>query len=305
MYNVLFQYLFGICFFFKMQNCCNINLVFNEQKHTISVTFQRYLQLLNYFPEKIGITQYNHQYYNIESIVSEETFDNFKKYLTDSLEPEIKSNNLHEYYFLSQEFQVLTDYLSGKMNEDIINLSILILSMNSDKSQSEKYVSMHLDDFIDKYIQELKEIPINSLFNIFYHPERVLNDHQKAYDFITKKCANSFLYILLESLDLKKLNSKSKFESFLKSQERLGFQPIFNQSFFDSIEEKVNQYESIINENKELKETIQRMKYSQFEYQGNGNERFNGIIRYLTKKCGGNVHEKGLVKVTGKYYIKE
>ena len=132
---------------------------------------------------------------------------------------------IHEYYLLSQEFQVLTDYLSDKMDEAIINLSILISSMNRDKSRSEKYVSMHLTDFIDKYDQELKKIPINSLFNIFYHPERVLSDHQKAYDFITKECTNSSLYILLESLDGELLNQKSKFESFLKSQERLGFHP--------------------------------------------------------------------------------
>lgn len=33
-------------------------------------------------------------------------------------------------------------------------------------------------------------------------------------------------------------------------------------------------------------------------YDGNDQNRFNGIIRYLTNECGGNVYQKGVVKVT-------
>lgn len=36
----------------------------------------------------------------------------------------------------------------------------------------------------------------------------------------------------------------------------------------------------------------------QFLYDGNDQNQFKGIIRHLTNECGGNVHEKGVVKVT-------
>ena len=128
---------------------------------------------------------------------------------------------------------------------------------NDDKSQSEKFIAMHLDDYIDMYEQELLKIPSNSLFNIFFHKERILNDHQKAYDFIIKESySNISLYILLPSLDGEKLNIKSQFESFSKIKERFGYLPTFNQIFLESIMKKCEKLPELEKENQKLREKI-------------------------------------------------
>ena len=53
---------------------------------------------------------------------------------------------------------------------------------------------------------------------------------------------------------------------------------------FDKPQERIEGSHSIIQET--------------FEYKENETKRFQGIIDYLTKKCGGNVDEKNSVKVT-------
>ena len=178
-----------------------ITLKFNGVNHDIPVPFKRYLNLLGAFPESISTQISNQEYYNVESAIKQETFDSFKKYLMDSLEPEINSDNMHDFYLLSQEFQILTDYLSSKIDEDSFNLSILTSNTSEDKSQSERYISKHLDDIITKHEEELSKIPINSLFNIFYHPERNLNDHQKAYEFFVNNAKSDMIFVLLPILE--------------------------------------------------------------------------------------------------------
>ena len=131
---------------------------------------------------------------------------------------------------------------------------------NNDKSQNEKYIAMHLDECIEKYEQELLKIPLNSLVNIFFHKERILNDHQKAYDFIIKESfSNINLNILLQSIDGEKLNIQSQFESLSKINERRGYLPIFNQNFLEPIMKKCEKLSELEKENQMLKEEINKI----------------------------------------------
>ena len=210
----------------------NIKLAFNGVNHDIPVPLKRYLYLLGKFPESIATQISIQNYYNVESAIKQETFDSFKKYLIDSSEPEINIDNMQDFYLLSQEFNILKDYLSTKVDEDSYNLTILISNTSIDKSQNERCISRHLNDIITKHEQELLKIPFSSLFNIFYHLERNLNDHQKAYNFIVSNSKSDILFALLPSLDGDKLNEKSQFESLAKNKERFGYFPTFKQSFF-------------------------------------------------------------------------
>ena len=187
----------------------DITFAFNGHNHIIKIPFERYLQLLNQLIVSIAIQINKEKYYSIQSAVKQETFDSFKKYLMDSTEPKIKSDNMYDYYLLSQEFQILKDYLSTKIDEDSLNLFILISNTSNDKSQNERYISRYLNNIITKHEKELLKIPINSLFNIFNHPERDLSDPQKAYDFIVNNSKNGTLFVLLPSLEGDKLNEKS------------------------------------------------------------------------------------------------
>lgn len=60
---------------------------------------------------------------------------------------------------------------------------------------------------------------------------------------------------------------------------------------FDKTQERIEGSHSIIQET--------------FEYKENETNQFQGIIDYLTKKCGGNVDEKGVVKVTASSIYKD
>ena len=211
----------------------NITLAFNGENHSIPVSTDRFLDLLRAFPMSIAKQILDHQYYNIETSINQETFDSFKKYLIDSSEPEINSNNLYEFYLISQEFQILTEYLSTKVDEDSLHLSILISNPNTNKSKNEEYISKHLSDIIDKHKQELLKIPISSLVNIFYHPERNLSDHQKAYDFIINNSKNDSLFVLLQSLEADKLNEKSQNESLIKKMKDLDTFQFLNNLFLN------------------------------------------------------------------------
>lgn len=69
----------------------------------------------------------------------------------NSTEPEIKPGNMHGFYLLNQEFQILMEYLRTKIDEACLILSILISNLNDGKSENERYISIHLSDIINIY----------------------------------------------------------------------------------------------------------------------------------------------------------
>lgn len=122
---------------------------------------------------------------------------------------------MYEYYLLSKEFEIMKDNFE---NTQILHLSLLkykfIDQIPSEKSNSEKSIATNLDFFIDKYPDLLGQIPIESLYNIFYHKERNLQDENKAYNFITRY---SNIYFLLNSLKDSNLTEDIVLDSLSKN----------------------------------------------------------------------------------------
>lgn len=85
-----------------------------------------------------------------------------------------------------------------------------------------------------KHKKEMQHIPITSLYNIFYHKDRVLHNHEIAYNFITQNDnQNQSLFILLRSLEGQKLTKESLNDSFLQIEKHFGFAPKCDFSFIE------------------------------------------------------------------------
>lgn len=152
---------------------------------------------------------YQDKYY-VHSKVKEETFQSFINFLLKGEHPTYHADNILEYVDLFQEFEIKQNLLQ---TEDEINLykktiiqDLISSNQNTErKSTSEKYIAEHLDEFIEKYPNEMKRIDINSLHNIFFHKNRKLTNHDLAYRFITENNDNNeSIFILLGSIDGRK-----------------------------------------------------------------------------------------------------
>lgn len=185
----------------------------------ISLPFEKYEQL----PLQIKSSLYNDNKYVIKSKVCLENFQNFMNNYKDNTKPEINLSNMYEYYLLSKEFEIMKDNFE---NSQILHLSLLkykfIDQVPSEKSNSEKSIATNLDFFIDKYPDLLSQIPIESLYNIFYHKERNLQDENKAYNFITR---SSNIYFLLNSLKDSNLTEDIVLDSLSKIEKHSNFCP--------------------------------------------------------------------------------
>ena len=107
-----------------------------------------------------------------------------------------------------------------------------------------KNIAEHLDEFLEKYPDEMKRIRINSLTNIFFHKERNLISHDLAYDFITKNNDNNneSIFILLKSIDGRKLSYEFYKDSFVKQNEHFGFIPENCVSYIEENQKEIGFY---------------------------------------------------------------
>lgn len=173
----------------------------------------------------------DHDYF-VHSQVKNEVFQSFLNYWKEDILPKIESDNIMEYFQLNLEFGLLDDYFSIQKNKDPeFNLIFLIninQKTNAIKQDAEKEVSTNLDNYLINYADKLALIPIPSLYNIFYHRERNLADHDEAYRFIIKNASNHDpnFFCLLPSLDGSKFKVLgNKLDSYEKVNDHFGFSP--------------------------------------------------------------------------------
>ena len=193
-------------------------------------------EILRNFPDAINDQLMNFYKYHIQANVNFEIFRLFLDYCIKKQNiPDIDASNFIQYYQLSIElkFTEFTNFLSDQKYSNIHNLSVLqnITSLdNFDKSLYEEKISKNLDFYLAKYPDEMTKIHITSLYNIFNNKERKLQNHEKAYQFITKSLCknNSNAFILLECLDGSKLSKITLNESLSSKALHFGFTPKFN-----------------------------------------------------------------------------
>lgn len=198
-----------------------------------------------------SLLTYQDHKYTVVSNVDENVFDSFWNYLKSDINLNVNSSNYNEYRQLCDEFDVMIEGFQNLSNP--LNLFGMLNDPNTNKSLIEKSIAQDLDNILLSYANNLKNIGITSLSNIFYHQDRILNDHDMAYKFIIDSSTNenSNFYCLLSSLDAKKFNNNDYLrESFIKKEEHLGFCPQNIDHFISNLEQKIADLQQ---ENDELK----------------------------------------------------
>lgn len=227
------------------------------------------------FNQIIGV---NH-YYKIKSDVRTETFNNFLIYLKGGPMPTIEESNYLEYMQLSNEFDFMKDKLESDEFRHFLNLSNLInlvINTKENRPTIERLISLQLDECITNLPNELQNIEINTLFNIFNHPDRVLNDHDKAYRFIIHlgETKDQNYYALLNLLDASKFNEEENLrDSFLKRKERFGLCPVNIEHIITTFDQKIADFEQSIHSleqrNNELEQNYQSLEQQKNELEQN------------------------------------
>lgn len=189
------------------------------------------LDHLNKLPKDISNILFSSGKYQVQSDVSYQNFKTFIDcFISNSSPPTINDDNIYDFHQLSNEFNIMKDYYLSERFEPRYRISTLnkLKSEDSkDKSLNEQYISKNLDVFIENHENEMKTLPIQMQYNIFYNKNRRLNDHDRAYKFITNQQIQNY-FILLPSIDSSKLSDEMFEDSIIKCNERSGFIPQFS-----------------------------------------------------------------------------
>ncbi|KAK8887431.1 hypothetical protein M9Y10_038475 [Tritrichomonas musculus] len=257
-----------------MQNAFQI--CSNSKVFTIPSLFKHLLDISPDISNSLVFGQ-NH-YYCLKSKVNENVFQSFIDYLVDDKIPDIDVFNFNEFMQLSQEFNILIEFLEDKkkqLGEYLIYINGLLTNKNENSTFYEEQIAIKLDDYLEKFGEELFNIPIQSLYNIFNHPRRNLTQHNAAYDLIKQyldKTKNENAFILFDALDGTKLSKSNIEESFALREKRLNHMPSVDFSYLADefanrrkLEDKINELEKKITETQNQNEIDKKNLNDKFE----------------------------------------
>ena len=245
--------------------------------------------------KKIRDELFTQKSYIVQTNAQPNVFFSFIQCLLDKTKiPEVTCENIYQYHCLCEEFGVLKDIIMIDQYDDILKLAIInnAQTQKNDIEITERYIAQNLDFYILNYPQNLYNLPINSLYNIFNDKQRTLINHDNAYHFITK-CPNETLqmklYVLLKSLDSCKLSKDILKESVSKAEDHFGFCPLHNDSFVETINQKIDDISSVLGqdienlntrnnqlqkENSEIRQNILNQQKQHENYQELTNQKF-------------------------------
>lgn len=217
----------------------NYTFILNSKEYKFKFNLKLFSKLGDTLSEKL----INNGKYLIQSKVSNENFQTFLDFLNEKIKyPEINVDNYFDYLQLSEEFNnILSHYLSSQEFDNIRNISILKNAKTIeviDKGIIEEYIAKHLDYYLEFFSSDMSQIPTTTLYNIFHHKNRILCNHERAYQFINDNNSKN-IFILLKTLDASKISEESFNESFSKKNKHYGFSPEFSLSFISELKNQM------------------------------------------------------------------
>lgn len=210
--------------------------IFNNEK--VQIDFEIYEKL----PLEIKKEIFHKGEYYIQAPVSRSILDSFFEYIKDNNnKPTINISNIEDYILLNNELIVMSDYINEFKFVDISKIS-LCCKENIDTSVTEKEIAQNLDYFLNNYSEEMYNISIPKLLNIMNHKEKVLKNHNKAYEFIKHGLENNtnfcIFFDLIDFMDL----SKEHINDFISNKNKyFGLTPKLNVSLYESINQKLEE----------------------------------------------------------------
>lgn len=283
-----------------MQVNHSLSIIFQLKENPIPLKFD----LLDKVSQEISHTlifSIDHKY-TVKSKVSEIVFKLFLENWINGTPIDIQINNIDDFIQLNQEFQFkqLDELIKSKeeeFGEDLQYFNCIKNPNQSDRSKYEERIAKRLDDYLNRYQLEMMKLPITSLFNIFNHLHRNLQDHNHAYDLIKNHFENtrdSNIFSLLPSLDGMKLSKENLNEAIALQENRFGYHPTIDTAYLaNAIEIQKNHGIKII----EIEEKINQQQNSHKEFE----EHITSLIDQLKQ----NINELELITGNQKQKIKE
>lgn len=206
----------------------------------------------------VKIQIFNTHQYTVESKVCRQIFEQFWTYLETGKYPKICSDSYLEFQELSDEFGTMGDYLSSDEIKQSINFENILNKIQITKQNNEtaeRLISQNLDNCITNYPKMLQTLRITTLYNIFSHPQRILDDQDKAYHYIIEVGFNQDpnFFILLNTLDAIQFNNYENLRDAAVNREKhLDFCPKNISYFTFFLEQKINKLEKQPNIGKDV-----------------------------------------------------
>lgn len=205
--------------------------------------------------------------YVVNTSVPKEIFESYLEYWTNDVIPKITTDNIWEYYQLSQEFGIMRDFISSSQFNELFKLDILIKpSSVYNKFYINLRISKNLDYYLSNQSEQLSNFDISSLYNIFNSEEINIKNQDNAYKFITENGKkNPDFFILLDSLDADKFNDPSnRRDSVVNKNLHQGFLPKNAEKIVLDLEKKLTNSEQNVqqleNELKNANQIINRLR---------------------------------------------
>lgn len=203
----------------------------------------------------------------------DQIFTSFLHYLKDGTLPSIKLENIYEYEELNQSFKIkeiqnLIDQEKKMFNDHEKILEALNNSLIKNRSIYENLVSRDINEYLTKDGKKLMNLPINTLYNIFFQSQTII-DHNLAYKLMNQKFQENpdpTIFVLLQCLDIKHLHLR----------------------YLREIEENKN----IINNPNDSLSYIVELKRPIFHFSICKNNELNGIIKFLRDQNNGDIPDQ-------------
>ena len=236
----------------------------------------------------------SHKYY-VKSDVNDTVLKSFIDFWVQEIEPEINIDNYLQFYQLSEEFNIMKDLLISskeKWNEYELNIHALNDPSINDKKYVEQNVAENLDGYIENYSEPLMSLKIQTLYNIFSHKDKKLSKNDRVYELIQQhylKNQESSIFVLLQFIDMQKINYINLKDSILKSDQRFGYMPSMNVSIFDKLFSEIEQLREQNRNNEAIIREQQKMILELNDFkskQDKENEDLKSLIQEIKSQLG-------------------
>ena len=222
----------------------------------------------------------------------------------------VDNSNFVAFLRLSQELEngELLSSLLGMIKAESFSIddAILVFHTGIDLGTTCSDEFGTLGDFIASHFYEIQgdilgELDLETAQHLLSNPSLKIEDEDSLYDFVRSRSENDlrftslFEFVHFEYLTVDRIEN---FVSFV-SENLLGYISSGVWARISSrliIDTKYQKKCSSVNAHHYISPT----GYPRMEFVYDGSKPLDGIIAHLTRECGGNVHRKGIVEVTGR-----
>lgn len=235
----------------------------------------------------------------------EEYFEDFLKlYNFDQIQLDENHRRLYSSYFyklgnINEYFRLNPDFLKPISTDNAISRLHSILEASNEISEEIDRQIINIDEiisFVASHFEEISkeemgDLPVEILLDILKSPNLKLLEEDSLLKFVIKLYAKDHLYSQLFSLIQLNNVSESMLESFIQT---IKFEDVNCELWKSICGLVVKKSETQKSDNSRYHQ--KKIEFKEFKYE-NGHE-FEGIMRYLTTKTGGNIHDNKTIEIT-------